>query len=74
MAKAKTLEAAFEELEQTIVNLEEGDKTLDESFKLYQEGMKLLKYCNDKVDKVEKKLIELKAEESEDGFSERDEE
>ena len=74
MAKAKTLEAAFEELEQTIVNPEEGDKTLDESFKLYQEGMKLLKYCNDKVDKVEKKLIELKAEESEDGFSERDEE
>jgi len=69
MAKVKSLETAFEELEQTIVNLEEGEKTLDESFKLYQEGMKLLKYCNDKVDKVEKKLIELRTEEGEHGFS-----
>jgi len=68
MAKAKTLEESFEELEQTIAKLEEGERTLDESFKLYQEGMKLLKYCNSKIDKVEKKLIELRAEENKDGI------
>ena len=60
MAKAKTLESVFEELEQTISALENPDVTLDESLKLYQQGVKLLKYCNDSIDKVEKKIIELK--------------
>lgn len=62
MAKAKTLETAFEELNATIVALENPDVTLDESLKLYQQGVKLLKYCNDSIDKVEKKIIELKTE------------
>lgn len=62
MAKAKTLETAFEELEATITALENPDVTLDESLKLYQQGVKLLKYCNDSIDKVEKKIIELKTE------------
>ena len=62
MAKAKTLETAFEELDATITALENPDVTLDESLKLYQQGVKLLKYCNDSIDKVEKKIIELKTE------------
>lgn len=62
MAKTKTLETAFEELETAIATLEEGNLSLDESFKLYAQGMKLAKYCNDAIDKVEKKIIELKAE------------
>lgn len=59
MAKGKSLETAFEELEQLITRLEDKDIPLEESFKLYNEGMKLLKHCNDSIDKVEKKLIEI---------------
>ncbi len=55
----KTLETAFEELEEVLKKLEEEDITLEESFDLYQEGMKLLKYCNKSIDKVEKQLIVL---------------
>lgn len=66
MAKAKSLETAFEELETTIAALESGDLSLEASFKLYADGMKLVKYCNDAIDKVEKKMIQLKAEEGED--------
>ncbi len=68
MAKAKTLETAFEELEGTIAALENPDVTLDESLKLYQQGVKLLKYCNDSIDKVEKKIIELKTEDDPNEF------
>lgn len=55
----KTLEASFQELNELTIKLEQEDITLEESFLLYQEGMKLLKYCNDSIDKVEKKLIIL---------------
>ena len=61
MAKTKTLESVFDELESTIARMEDSQVTLEESLKLYQQGVKLLKYCNDSLDKVEKKMIELKA-------------
>ena len=64
--KEKTLEAAMEELNQILAKLETDQISLEDSFLLYQEGMKLLKYCNDSIDKVEKKLIVLE-EGSEDG-------
>lgn len=68
MAKARTLEDAFDELEETIAELENPDVSLDESLKLYQKGVKLLKYCNDSIDKVEKKIIELKTEDDANEF------
>lgn len=68
MAKTKTLETAFEELEDTIKKLEDEQVPLEESLKLYQQGVKLLKYCNDSIDKAEKKIITLKTEEGTDGL------
>lgn len=53
------LEKAFENLNQIVEALEKPDVNLEDSFALYQEGMKLLKKCNDSIDKVEKKLIIL---------------
>jgi len=55
----KTLEDAFRELDSMIQKLESREITLDDSFKIYNEGMKLLKLCNDKIDTVEKKMIVL---------------
>lgn len=63
MARGKTLETAFEELDCLIDQMEYKDTSLEESFKLYTAGMKLIKYCNDSLDKVEKKLIEISEEE-----------
>lgn len=53
------LEEAFEKLDTIIEELEKPDISLENSFALYQEGMKLLKACNDSIDKVEKELIIL---------------
>ncbi|MBQ4531424.1 MAG: exodeoxyribonuclease VII small subunit [Lachnospiraceae bacterium] len=55
--KEKTIESIFEELEEKVNKLESRDITLEEAFKTYTEGMKLLKSCNDKLEKVEKKVM-----------------
>mgnify|MGYP003342828295 CR=1 FL=1 len=59
MAKELTLEQAFEKLENSIEMLEQEDISLEESFKIYQEGMKLIATCNDKIDRVEKEVLKL---------------
>lgn len=57
--KEMKLEQAFDKLNQIVDSLEKTDVSLEDSFRLYQEGMKLLKNCNDSIDKVEKELIIL---------------
>lgn len=57
--KEMKLEEAFEKLNQIMEALEKSDVSLEDSFSIYQEGMKLLKTCNDSIDKVEKELIIL---------------
>lgn len=60
MAKeANTIEQSFEKLNGIIERLESSETSLEDSFKLYNDGMKLLKQCNDSIDKVEKKIIVL---------------
>ena len=66
MAKAQTLEQSFEKLEQIIGNLENGDVSLEGSFKLYNEGMKLIQNCNQQLDKVEKKIVVLNQKEGDE--------
>ena len=66
MAKAQTLEQSFEKLEQIIGNLENGDVSLEDSFKLYNEAMKLIQNCNQQLDKVEKKIVVLNQKEGDE--------
>lgn len=66
MAKAQTLEQSFEKLDQIIGNLENGDVSLEDSFKLYNEGMKLIQNCNQQLDKVEKKIVVLNQKEGDE--------
>lgn len=54
-----SLEEAFEQIETTIARLEDEDITLEDSFRAYQDGMKLLKYCNEKIDRVEKQVLKI---------------
>lgn len=65
MAKSKSLETAFEELDELVARLEDKDLPLEDAFKLYQDGLKLLKYCNSAIDRVEKKVIEIHGADSE---------
>ncbi|MDE6620327.1 MAG: exodeoxyribonuclease VII small subunit [Lachnospiraceae bacterium] len=59
MAKEQTLDQVFEKLEEMIGKLEQEDISLEESFQLYKEGMKLIQSCNDRIDKVEKEVLKL---------------
>ena len=60
--KGRSLEENFEIIEDTIDRMEDEDIPLEEAFKLYQKGMKLLKECNDAIDWVEKQVLKLNAE------------
>lgn len=57
--KELKLEEAFEQLEKTVLALEQEDISLEESFQIYQKGMELLKKCNQAIDQVEKKVMVL---------------
>ncbi|MCI6653843.1 MAG: exodeoxyribonuclease VII small subunit [Clostridium sp.] len=56
-AKKMSLEECFEGLDDIIVDLQSGELSLEDSFKKYEDGMKLIKKCTETIDKVEKKLI-----------------
>lgn len=54
-----TLEDKFAKLEEAVEKLEAEDISLEESFRIYKEGMELLKQCNADIDKVEKQVMQL---------------
>ena len=67
LQEEKPLEEMFTELDLLAGKLEDRETTLEDSFRLYRQGMELLKLCSEKLDTVEKKMLQL----NEDGtFSE----
>lgn len=59
MEKEMTLEQVFEQLEESISRLEQEDISLEDSFKVYRDGMKLIQVCNEKINQVEKEVLVL---------------
>ncbi len=55
-------EEAFSELESIVASLESGDRSLDESMKLFQRGQALLKHCAVLLDEAELKVKEISGE------------
>ena len=53
------LEETFKKLQETVESLETNSISLEDSFTKYEEGMRLLKSCHDKIDMVEKKVRSL---------------
>ena len=47
-----TIEDAFEVIDNTLEELS-GDIPLEKSFELYKQGMELIKYCDEKLKRVE---------------------
>jgi exodeoxyribonuclease VII small subunit len=62
MAKSMTIEEGFEQLSEIMEKMEEDTVTLEESFQLYDKGMKLVRQLKTKLDATEKKLIILQEE------------
>lgn len=58
-APERSIEENFTRLEEIIQRLETGEISLEEAFAGYSEGMKLLKDCNDQIDRVEKQVLKL---------------
>lgn len=55
-ASEKKFECALEELEGVVEQLESGDLSLDDSLAAFEKGVSLVKYCNQKLTDVEKKI------------------
>ncbi len=52
----KKFEVALEELEGVVEQLESGDLSLEDSLAAFEKGVGLVKYCNQKLTDVEKKI------------------
>lgn len=67
----KTLEEAFTELDGLAEKLEDRETSLEDSFRFYRQGMELLKFCSEKLDTVEKKMLQINEEGTFSEFSGR---
>ena len=63
----QSIEETFAQLDELLEKLEASDTSLEESFACYEAGMKLVKACCDKIDKVEKQMMILQGGEEADG-------
>lgn len=52
-------ESLFKRLEQTVETLEKGGLSLSQATVLFEEGMRLAKLCNERLDKAELRITEL---------------
>ena len=64
-AKRPGIEESFRLLDELLERLEDEDTPLEESFELYEKGLKLIKGVESQIDKVEQKLRILGTEEEE---------
>lgn len=62
--KKPTFEQAMSRLEEIVALLERGDRPLEESLTLFEEGTKLMKHCSAILDKAEQKVAKLTCDEN----------
>jgi exodeoxyribonuclease VII small subunit len=55
----KKFEEAMKRLENIVESLEKGDLSLEESLKVFEEGMKLLHFCSRKLEEAEQRVTVL---------------
>jgi len=54
-----TFEAAFQQLEAVVTQLEGGELPLEQSLALFEKGMLLARLCEKKLDEAEQKVSKL---------------
>ena len=57
--EARSIEETIGELDLLAQKLEDRDSPLEESFRLYRQGMELLKDLSGRLDTVEKKMLQM---------------
>lgn len=57
--KMKDFESNLKQLEEIVTQLEGGDLTLDRALELFEEGVKISRYCNAKLEEAERKVETL---------------
>ena len=57
--KLKDFESNLKQLEEIVAQLEGGDLTLDHALELFEEGVKISRYCNAKLEEAERKVEAL---------------
>ena len=62
--KDNNFEANLKKLEVIVEKLESGDIGLEESVKLYEEGMKIKKICDKKLKDIEMQIKKIKIEDN----------
>ncbi len=65
-----SLEDLFGELDEILAALDDREISLEDSFALYEEGMKKVRMLNDRLDAVEKKMLVIAADGSEEPLDE----
>ncbi|MBP3397132.1 MAG: exodeoxyribonuclease VII small subunit [Clostridia bacterium] len=58
--KKLKFEEALSRLEEVVSSLEAGNVELDKSLALYEEAMKLIRLCNDRLDAAEQKVEHIR--------------
>ena len=56
MPRPEKFEAVLDKLEKIVSRLEEGDLSLEESLQQFEEGMKLAKACEERLNESQKKI------------------
>ena len=57
--KDKSFEEAINRLERVVVELKEGELSLEEALKKFEEGMELSRFCTQKLTQAEEKVKKL---------------
>lgn len=70
MEKELTFEKAMKRLEEIVNALENNTVSLDDSLKLFEEGIKLTKYCENELKNIENKASKILLDSQEQPFEE----
>lgn len=65
--KEASLEETLQKIEETIEQMERPDISLEESFRAYESGIRMIREANNRIDLVEKQMITLQQEAEEAG-------
>ncbi len=54
--KVKDFESALKSLEDIVIQLENGDLPLDRALELFEEGVRVSRFCSGKLEEAERKV------------------
>ena len=55
-SKPKSFESSLEELERIVRELEQGELTLEKSLELFEQGVKLSRECQERLNQAERRI------------------